>query len=80
MGSLIPGAEYIYEKADGITYSRMPGQAINERVAIGWDAGYHRSKNEQLWKDILIEAEHNPALQMALDRVILMYKLGKDKL
>jgi len=38
MGTLIPGAKYIYEKADGITYAREFGAPHNERFEIGLDS------------------------------------------
>ena len=86
MGTLKPGATYVYEHADGVTYAREFGQT--ERFPIGWEvspkdqdvyksiaANYHNSK---LWKDVLKEAETNPALQKALDNVIMLYRLSKD--
>jgi len=77
MGSLKPGATYIYERADGVTYAREFGET--ERIAIGWDYDQDRV-NEIIWKDVLNDAKTNPALQSALDRVIMIYKLSKDKL
>lgn len=32
----------------------------------------------QMWHNIRTEAKTNPALQEALDHVILIYKLGKE--
>ena len=77
MGSLKPGATYIYEKSNGITYAREFGSV--ERKAIGWDSSALIQEDARLWRDILVEAETNPALQKAVDRVIIMYKLSKDK-
>jgi hypothetical protein len=37
MGQLKPGATYIYEKANGVTYAREHGAHPGDRVAIGWD-------------------------------------------
>ena len=42
MGSLTPGAKYIYEKADGITYAREVGAPHNERFEIGRDNWSHQ--------------------------------------
>jgi hypothetical protein len=37
MGNLKPGAEYVYEQQDGITYAREKNASINSRVEIGWE-------------------------------------------
>jgi hypothetical protein len=37
MSSLKPGATYIYERANGVTYAREFGAAANTRVAVGYD-------------------------------------------
>lgn len=37
MGQLKPGATYIYERADGITYAREFGEDPTTRKAIGWE-------------------------------------------
>jgi hypothetical protein len=79
MGSLTPGATYIYERADGITYAREFGAA--DRTAIGWDYDTKLKldalKEDKLWTDIRTEAKTNPALQIELDRVIMLYHLSK---
>lgn len=78
MGSLKPGATYIYEKADGVTYAREFGST--ERFPIGWD--YNKDNNNfnaKFWGNVLKEAETNPALQQAVERVILLYKLSVSK-
>ena len=78
MGSLKPGATYIYEKADGVTYAREFGSS--ERRIIGYDATAVLRHNARIWNDILIEAESNPALQLAVERVIMIYKLSKEQI
>ena len=78
MGTLKPGAKYIYERVDGVTYAREFGSS--DRFPIGWD--YNEQKNHfnsKFWSDILTEAETNPALQHAVNRVILLYKLSVAK-
>jgi hypothetical protein len=80
MGSLKPGATYIYERADGVTYAREFGS--KDRTAIGWDYDaqlkIEKLKEEKLWDDIRQEAKINPVLQIELDRVIMLYHLSKD--
>jgi hypothetical protein len=77
MGTLKPGATYIYENVDGDIYAREFGES--ERTLIGTDQNGIRARlrEQQLWHDILAAAKTNPALQDALDRAIIIYELGK---
>lgn len=82
MGQLTPGATYIYERVGDTVFRRESGSA--EREVMGYD---HRTtdgrplrdhmKEDQLWGNIRRAAPSNPALQDALDRVIMIYKLSK---
>ena len=84
MGSLRPGASYTYEKDGDVTFAT--DTETGERKPIGWD---HRTPDGQpiinqlreqaMWGDIHRMAKSNPTLQHALDRVIMLYKLSKDK-
>jgi hypothetical protein len=94
MGNLKPGASYIYERADGVTYAREIGADISTREAIGWQYDptipnfdprtedgrplYDHITDSKLWGDIRRAAKTNPALQTALDNVKIMYHLSKD--
>jgi hypothetical protein len=78
MGSLTPGAKYIYEKADGITYAREVGAPHNDRFEIGRDYERFLKDELQLWEEIVREGRTNKALQDALDRVKIVYHLSKD--
>jgi hypothetical protein len=81
MGNLKPGATYIYEQADGVTYAREFG--ATERTAIGWDYNAKLKmdtlKEDELWRDIRHIAKSNSALQIELDRVIMLYHLSKKE-
>jgi hypothetical protein len=81
MGNLKPGATYIYERADGVTYARELGSV--ERTAIGWDYNAKLKmdaiKEDDLWRDIRHTAKSNPVLQIELDRVIMLYHLSKKE-
>ena len=83
MGALKPGATYIYEKADGVTYAREIGAPPQERKAIGWDydakADLSNLVDVKLWRNLIQEAETNPTLRQALERVIMLYKLSVSK-
>ena len=78
MGTLTPGAKYIYEKANGITYAREFGAPHNDRFEIGRDYERFLKDELQLWEDIVREGRTNPALQDALDRAKIVYHLSKD--
>ena len=84
MGKLKPGATYIYERADGVTYAREAGSL--HREAIGWDADSSHNpdvisslKDNLLWREILVAARTNPVLQEAIDRVKILYELSKKE-
>jgi hypothetical protein len=87
MGNLKPGATYVYERADGVTYAREFGSDPLSREAIGWEhdprTGDGRPvidhlMESKLWGDIHRAAKTNSALQEALDRVKILYHLSKD--
>jgi hypothetical protein len=86
MGTLKPGATYIYERADGVVYAREFGKT--ERQEVGWNYDPRTPDGrplrdhlleDKLWGEIRREAQTNPALQRALDRAIMIYRLSKDK-
>jgi len=76
MGTLKPGATYVYERAGGVTYAREAGSTT--RTPVGWDYTAKHVDELRLWQDIRDSAKTNPALQKALDNVIIIYKLSKD--
>ena len=90
MGTLTPGAKYIYEKANGITYAREFGADPSTRKEIGWNYDPNNPdhlerqerlntlRDDQLWHKIRLAARDNVTLQDALDRVIELYHLSKD--
>jgi hypothetical protein len=84
MGSLKPGATYVYERDGDTVYAREMGSDPNTRQAVGWD--YDPAKNDHLtkmrqnhlWDQIHEEAKTNPALQKALEQCIIIYNLSKE--
>jgi hypothetical protein len=78
MGTLTPGAKYIYEKADGITYAREFGAPHSDRFEIGRDYERFLKDELQLWEEIVRAGRTNKALQDALDRAKIVYHLTKD--
>ena len=83
MGSLKPGATYVYESPDGgeTVYARETGST--ERHMIGQSikaAGLVKNlEQDRLWGNIRRAAETNTTLQDALDRAILIYNLSKHE-
>jgi hypothetical protein len=87
MGTLKPGATYIYERNGDEIYAREFGEAdrtligythiADPRTADGRPLHDHIMESK-LWGEIHRAAKTNPALQKALDRVIMIYRLSKD--
>ena len=84
MGTLKPGATYIYERNGGTIYAREFGQS--DRTVVGYNHDpstpdgrpmQHHIDEYQLWPKIHRAAQHNPALREALDRAIIIYKLSQ---
>jgi hypothetical protein len=84
MGSLKPGATYVYERDGDTVYAREMGADPNTRQVVGWDydpgsnPGLSRMRQEFLWNNIHDAAKTNPALQKALEQCIIIYNLSKD--
>jgi len=96
MGTLKPGATYIYERVGNEVYARESGADPSTRQLMGY--GYdpvsghqidydHRTadgrplidhiREDKMWADIRRLAKTTPALQDALERAIMIYKLIK---
>ena len=82
MGNLKPGATYIYEHVDGVTYAREFGALPSERFEIGRtfikQQKDHVQQQNQFWTDVVESAKENKVLQDAIDRVKILYELSKD--
>ena len=77
MGKLEPGAIYIYERVDDVTYARKEGST--DRFEIGRTYKANSGMDEELlWREIRDTAKTNSTLQEALDHVIMIYKLSKE--
>jgi hypothetical protein len=90
MGSLKPGATYIHERVDNVVYAREFGANPSTRQVVGWD--YNKNDptydprttgNKELeahneWIKIRLAGKKNPALQKAIDNVIIIYRMVKD--
>jgi hypothetical protein len=87
MGTLKPGATYVYERNGNEIYARESGQTDRQLIGYKYDPFnppkssptlHEQIMESKLWGDIHREAKTNPALQKALDRVIMIYRLSKD--
>lgn len=86
MGQLKPGATYIYEKADGVTYAREFGST--DRVVVGMDYNGDSRVVDRLfgipvaelapWAGLLRMAQDNPELKEELDRLVTFYHMAKQ--
>jgi hypothetical protein len=89
MGTLTPGTTYIYERNGDEIYAREVGSLdrnlvgyknenkIDPRTNDGRPLIEH-IRDDKMWGEIRRAAPTNPALQKALDRAIMIYRLSKD--
>ena len=82
VGRYEPGATYIYEKANGITYARKLGNPPDTRFEVGREydseSVFDDLQEAKLWGEIHRAAKSNIALQDAIDRVKLVYALSQQ--
>jgi len=78
MGSLIPGAKYIYESPDGghTVYARVEGSS--ERKLIGQSYNALEQVEQRMWNEIYKNRNLNSTLQNQVAECIITYKLSKD--
>lgn len=74
--------KYIFESPDGgeTVYRRKLGQTERELHSVTDNKKQQELRQTQwmIWRNILQAAEHNPALQEALDRARVIYELGRN--
>lgn len=81
MGTLTPGATYIYERSDGIIYAREFGKT--ERHVVGYESGsdhdLYKSNSRVLSKlnEVVEMCESDPAMRELLDQLFVLYNLKK---
>jgi len=81
MGTLTPGATYIYERADGIVYAREFGKT--ERQVVGYESGKDydlNGANKRMLSElneVVRMCETDPAMKEMLDQLFVMYNLKK---
>ena len=80
MGSLKPGATYIYERAGGIIYAREYGET--KRRVVGYETDDERiaASSKRLLSElneVIKMCETDPAMQAMLEQLFVMYNLKK---
>ena len=89
MGSLTPGATYIYERNGEEIYAREVGKTDRKLIGYRYESKvdprtndgrplFEHLREDKLWGEIRREARTNTALQEAMERVIIIYHLSKD--
>lgn len=77
MGSLTPGATYVYERVAGTIFAREFGKT--ERKVIGYttdispEMAMYRSEINQ----VLLMCEQDPAMRELLDQLFVLYNLKR---
>jgi hypothetical protein len=89
MGTLTPGATYVYERNGEEIYAREVGKTDRKLIGYQYENKvdprthdgrplYEHMKEDQLWGEIRRAARTNKTLQSVLDRAIIVYHLSKD--
>jgi len=82
MGSLKPGATYIYERADGIVYAREFGETKRRVVGYESDDGNISASTKRLLtelNEVVKMCEVDPGMKELLDQLFVMYNLKKTE-
>jgi hypothetical protein len=89
MGTLTPGADYVYEYHGQEIYAREAGKtekklvghryenAVDSRTSDGRPL-YEHIQEDKLWGEIRRTAKNNPTLQEAIERVKIIYYLSNE--
>jgi hypothetical protein len=79
MGSLKPGAAYIYEREGGRIYAREFGST--QRQIVGYDSHIQEFKERRYYmnhiNDVLLRCESDPAMRELLEQLFVLYNLKK---
>jgi hypothetical protein len=85
MGTLIPGAALIYERANGVVYARYrdpPHNTIPRWVIGGDPTAVGRAQGELVsyaeWQELCELAEEYPTIKKLLDKVVVAYYTVKE--
>lgn len=82
MGSLKPGATYIYERANGIVYAREFGETRRRVVGYETDDGHISASTKRLLSElneVVKMCEVDPGMKELLDQLFVLYNLKKHE-
>lgn len=80
MGSLKPGATYIYERAGSVIYAREFGETKRRVVGYETDDEHISASSKRLlseMNEVVKMCESDPAMQAMLEQLFVMYNLKK---
>lgn len=85
MGTLTPGATYVYERSEGIIYAREFGADPSTRRVVGYESGadydpYKSGPTRRMLSDlneVVKMCETDPAMKELLDQLFVLYNLKK---
>ena len=79
MGSLKPGATYIYERANGRIYAREFGKT--DRMIVGYENKQQETAEMRYYmtemNNVLLMCESDPAMKELLEQLFVLYNLKK---
>lgn len=81
MGSLKPGATYIYERAGGVIYAREFGETKRRVVGYETDGDHVSASSKRLlseMNEVVKMCETDPAMKAMLEQLFVMYNLKKQ--
>ncbi len=77
MGSLKPGATYIYERVAGSVFAREFGKTERKLVGYSTDMSPEIEIYRSEMNQVLLMCEQDPAMRDMLDQLFVMYNLKK---
>ena len=77
MGSLTPGATYIYERVAGTIFAREFGSTDRKVVGYATDLSHDFAMYKSQINQVLIMCEQDPAMKELLDQLFVLYNLKK---
>ena len=76
MGTLTPGATYIYERVAGTIFAREIGKT--ERRVVGYETDLRQDLYRSEMNQILLMCESDPVMKDLLDQLIVLYNLKRE--
>ena len=78
MGTLKPGATYIYERVAGSIFAREFGKSERKLVGYATDVSPDMQMLRSEINQVLIMCESDPAMRELLDQLFVLYNLKKN--